>query len=264
MTSKHLLFVYVLLPFLLLAGCSEDPPQPVQPSSSQQATPPQTQTPTQSSTVAKADTWPFISEEQASGPVAENLTARNFLLIFDGSGSMRESDCAGSSQKIRVAKRAVTAWSKSVPADANLGLYAFHNGGKLTLPLASGNRDNFMQAVDQIEAGGNTPLAQAMLYAYKTFTEQGQRQLGYGEYTIVVVTDGIANSAAELQRVVDMILSRTPIMIYSIGFCIGDRHSLNQPGRTLYRAANNPEQLQKGLQQVLAESEFFDEDEFSK
>lgn len=263
MTPKHLLLVSVLMSFLLLVSCSEDS-QPVQQSSSQPPPPSQSQAPPQPLTTAKADIWPFVSQEQSGQPLAENLTARNFLLIFDGSGSMRESDCAGSSQKIEVAKRAVTAWSKSVPADANLGLYAFHNNGKLTLPLSSGNRDNFMQAVDQIEAGGNTPLAEAMLYAYKTFTEQGQRQLGYGEYTIVVVTDGIANSAADLQRAVDMILSRTPIMIYSIGFCIGDRHSLNQPGRTIYRAADNPEQLQKGLQEVLAESSSFDEDEFSK
>jgi len=253
MRPKPLLIVFVVLPLLLLAGCGEDP-QPVQPAGSQQA-PSQPQT---------AGAWPFISEDQPDGALAENLTARNFLLIFDGSGSMWESECAGASRKIDVAKRAVTAWSKSVPASANLGLYAFHKQGILTLPLASGNRDTFMQTIDRIEAGGNTPLAEAMQYAYQTFTEQGRRQLGYGEYIIVVVTDGIANSINLLQSAVDMILSWTPIMIYSIGFCIGDRHSLNQPGRTLYKSADNPEQLRQGLQEVLAESVSFDEGEFSK
>jgi hypothetical protein len=103
-----------------------------------------------------------------------------------------------------------------------------------------------------------------MIYAYKAFTDQGRRQLGYGEYTIVVVTDGIANSIPRLQKVVDKLIADTPINIYSIGFCIGQEHSLNQPGRTLYKSADNPEQLQKGLQEVLAESESFDEDAFSQ
>jgi Ca-activated chloride channel family protein len=273
MIPKPLLIVLVVLPLLLLvANCGEDS-QPVQQAAPQQApsqptapaaSQPQAGAPDQQQTAGKTDAWPYITTDQPVDALAENLTARNFLLIFDGSGSMRESECAGASRKIDVAKRAVTAWSKSVPADANLGLYAFHNQGILTLPLASGNRDTFMQAVDRIDAGGKTPLADAMQYAYTTLTEQGRRQLGYGEYTIVVVTDGIANSIPELQSAVDRILSRTPISIYSIGFCIGERHSLNQPGRTLYKSADNPEQLQEGLREVLAESESFDEREFSK
>jgi uncharacterized protein with von Willebrand factor type A (vWA) domain len=158
----------------------------------------------------------------------------------------------------------VTAWSKSIPANANLGLFAFHNQGISTLPLATDNREAFIQAIGQIQAGGKTPLSDAMIHTYKTFTEQGQRQLGYGEYTIVVVTDGYANSISRLKDVVDEVLSQSPIIIYSIGFCIGEEHSLNQPGRTIYKSADNPRQLQKGLQEVLAESESFDEGEFSQ
>jgi Ca-activated chloride channel homolog len=270
MTPKPLIIVFVLLPMLLLAGCGEDP-QPVQSSGPQStqsqpavpARPSQADTPAQEQMNDKSGAWPFFSADQPTDALAENLTARNFFLIFDGSGSMWESQCSGASKKIEVARKAVAAWSKSVPAGANLGLYAFHNDGVLTLPLTSGNRDDFLQAVNRIDAGGGTPLADAMQYALQALTRQGQRQLGYGEYTIVVVTDGIANSAERLRRAVDMALSRTPITIYSIGFCIGDRHSLNQPGRTLYKSADNPEQLREGLQEVLAESEMFDESEFS-
>ncbi len=271
MTPRPLYLVFVVLPLLLSAGCGEDS-QPAKPVASRQTasgqTAPAASPPAQTRTEPQADAtprpWPNISEDQPVGALAENLTSRNFLLIFDGSGSMRESQCAGAKRKIDVAKKAVTAWSKSVPADANLGLYAFHSRGILKLPLAMGNRDEFMQTVDQIEPGGNTPLAEAMKYAYHALTVQGRRQLGYGEYTIVVVTDGIANSINLLQGAVDMILSKSPITIYSIGFCIGERHSLNQPGRTLYKSADNPEQLRQGLQEVLAESESFDDREFSK
>jgi Ca-activated chloride channel homolog len=262
MTPKLLLIVLFLLS-LALAGCGEDP-QPVQHNPQQQPGTAASQSQPGEPVQPHKAAWPFISEEQSEGTLAEDPMARNFVLIFDGSGSMKNSECAGASRKIDVAKRAVVAWSKSVPANANLGLYAFHNSGRIPLPLGSGNREAFMQAVDQIVAGGNTPLANAMQYAYETLTEQGRRQLGYGEYTIVVVTDGIANSIDDLQQVVDTILAETPINIYSIGFCIGKRHSLNQPGRTIYKSADNPEQLQKGLQEVLAESESFDDNEFSE
>ena len=79
----------------------------------------------------------------------------------------------------------------------------------------------------------------------------------------MVVTDGIANNEQRLSKNVNAILATTPITIYSIGFCIGQNHALNQPGRTFYKAADNPAALRKGLEAVLAESESFDEAEFS-
>jgi Mg-chelatase subunit ChlD len=265
MTRKTLFISIVLLP-LIITGCGEEP-QPVTKSTSQPSPPVKAapaSTPEQHETADKRGKWPFIDEEDLDGPLAEDLMARNYLLIFDGSGSMSETDCAVSSRKIDIAKQAIVAWSKSVPSNANLGLYAFHNNGVLTLPLTPGNRNEFMQTVDHIIAGGRTPLTGAMQHAYKALTDQGRRQLGYGEYTIVVVTDGIANSADDLRRAADLILAKTPITIYAIGFCIGTNHSLNQPGRTIYKSADNPVQLEKGLQEVLAELESFDELEFSE
>ncbi|WP_419660818.1 von Willebrand factor type A domain protein [Desulfosarcina variabilis str. Montpellier] len=266
MTSKLFLLFFIGLT-LMVAGCSDEPPPAKKAASQQQPAPSPPPAPAPAPApkpAARSAVWPFLSEDAPVGGLAENLTAKNYLLIFDGSGSMQDKKCSGNSQKIEVAKKAVTAWSKSIPANANLGLFAFHNLGTLTLPLATGNRDAFNQAIGQIQAGGKTPLSDAIIYAYNTFTEQGQRQLGYGEYTIVVVTDGYANSISRLNDVVGKVLSRSPIIIYSIGFCIGEEHSLNQPGRTIYKSADNPEQLQKGLQEVLAESESFDEDAFTR
>jgi Ca-activated chloride channel family protein len=267
MISK-LLRLAVIVPLFLLTAC-EEAPQPVQqptaqaPAPSQQPSPAPVQ-PAAPKAPERSGAWPFLSADEAPADLAANLTARNFMLIFDGSGSMSESECAGASRKIDIAKKAVAAWSKSVPADANLGLYAFHSRGIATLPLSAENRDGFIQSVMNIRAGGKTPLTRAMLNSFEALTSQGRRQLGYGEYTIVVVTDGIANNANHLKQAVDKILAQTPITIYSIGFCIGSQHSLNQPGRTLYKSADNPEQLVQGLQEVLAESEIFDEQAFSE
>lgn len=54
------------------------------------------------------------------------------------------------------------------------------------------------------------------------------------------------------------------MVLHTIGFCIGEKHSLNQPGRTLYRAADNPEQLRAGLADVLAEAPSFADQKFGK
>lgn len=59
-------------------------------------------------------------------------------------------------------------------------------------------------------------------------------------------------------------MAHSPIQIHTIGFCIGPDHSLNIPGRTMYKAADNPQQLEKGLQDVLAESETFDVSDFDQ
>lgn len=208
--------------------------------------------------------WPFSSGDQQKEELSDNLTARNFVLVFDGSGSMSEKKCSGRRTKLEVAKDAVVDWSESVPPDANMGLVSFHGNGWSRVPLAAQNREGFIKLVQGIVAGGGTPLDQAMSSAYEMLTKQAQRQLGYGTYTIVVVTDGIANDPSALMKAVNRILGNTPIVIYTIGFCIGNRHSLNQRGRTIYKTADDAQSLRRGLRDVLAESAAFDVSDFRK
>ncbi len=208
--------------------------------------------------------WPFITDDQTETGLAANLTAKNYLLIFDGSGSMDETNCSGNRRKIEVAKEAVIEWSKTVPQNANLGLVAFHQDGWSTLPLVAGQGQGFINTVRNLTAGGRTPLSQAFQDTYEALTRQGKRQLGYGDYTIVVVTDGIANDESILSTWVTHILASSPLNIHTIGFCIGHKHSLNQPGQTIYKAADNPKELRRGLEEVLAESQTFDDSDFNE
>lgn len=207
----------------------------------------------------KIGSWPFSGGQQDVALLDSNLNRKNFVLIFDGSGSMAEKKCSGSQTKAEVAKNAVNEWSASVPEDANLGLVAFDQSAlSVRLPLGMHNRDQFQDEILAVAPNYQTPLAASIEMAYQMLTEQGRRQLGYGEYIVVVVTDGIANDPAALGHVVSRILSDSPVMINTIGFCIAANHSLNQKGRTFYRAANDPAALRQGLQDVLAESESFD------
>jgi Ca-activated chloride channel homolog len=207
--------------------------------------------------------WPPIKDNAVSTPLANSLIAKNFVLIYDGSGSMAKQGCSGERAKYEVARDAVIDWAASVPEDANLGLVVFdRNGFSIRLPLGLGNRPQFKNEVKKVVPDRSTPLAAALDLAYSMLTQQATKQLGYGDYTVVIVTDGAADDIPALENSVNMVLATSPIMIHTIGFCITADHSLNRSGRTTYRAANNPAELRKGLSEVLAESETFDIDGF--
>jgi hypothetical protein len=207
--------------------------------------------------------WPPEPEKGEQVDLEENILARNYYVVLDGSGSMREQKCSGSVNKYRASKAALRKFADTVPADANLGLLAFDYAGvSERTPLGVNNRKAFFASLEAVRADKNTPLRNAVALGLKALERQARRQLGYGEYHLVVVTDGEADKDQRPGRVVDYIVDRTPIVIHTIGFCIGEQHSLNQPGRTIYKAADNPAELGQGLQEVLAEAETFVLDRF--
>lgn len=245
--------------FLLTAACEQAPPPSVE---KEKATEQKTRA---EEKVQKA--WPFGLEDELGAPeegmtTADNLAVRNFVLVFDDSGSMQDVKCSAGKKKVDAAKAAVVEWSQTVPEGANLGLVTFHSGDWPLQPLTADSMVEFIKAVKSIDSGGGTPLAAAVKNAFVMLTEQGLKQLGYGEYTIVVVTDGEADRMKSLKQRIQYILRNSPVQIHTIGFCIGDDHTLNQPGRTIYKAADNPEELRQGLREVLAEAEEFDVSEF--
>ncbi|MDD5036552.1 MAG: VWA domain-containing protein [Methylococcaceae bacterium] len=199
--------------------------------------------------------WPPV-EQNGPQPAGNPLTA-NYYLILDGSGSMQDKDCGGGRSKIDVAKEAVHQFAQRVPPNANLGLYAFDaKGPSERVPLGLDNRDRFAAAVDELKANQNTPLFTAIQYGYRQLSLQGQRQRGYGEYHLVVITDGKATDRDPM-AIVGQILRESPVLVETIGFCIKEKHSLNQPGLTFYQAADDPESLHRSLQAVLAEEPDF-------
>jgi Mg-chelatase subunit ChlD len=207
--------------------------------------------------------WPFLSEQDQSG-IAHNLLSSNIYIVFDGSGSMQQSACSGGEPKIRAAKRALLEFVKAVPGNANLGMVAFdRKGTKERTPLGPVNFEVATKNINAVSQGGGTPLSSAIEIAYDRLTAQAKRQLGYGNYHLVVVTDGEASNGYEPDAVLAKILSESPVVVHTIGFCIDTRHSLNQPGRTIYNTAQDYESLRRGLQSVLAEAPEFSVSEFN-
>lgn len=203
--------------------------------------------------------WPAA---QNSVALASSLLTSNYYLVIDGSGSMSDPGCSNDRPKLDVAREAVVQFIDSIPEDANVGLLSFDERGIGERVALGNDKTAIKQYVQTMQASGGTPLRSSIEMAYDAVTLQGQKQLGYGEYHLVVVTDGEANSGEDPGSIVEHILQESPVTVHTIGFCIGDGHSLNIPGVTDYRAANNPSELLAGLKSVLAESNEYVSDQF--
>lgn len=182
-----------------------------------------------------------------SGQASE---ARNFEIVLDASGSM-----AGS--PIEEAKQAIHAFVNSLPKDReiNLGLVVFDGGGiREAVALgsaASKDRAQFLQQIDAVEAGGGTPLADAMNVGTAALLKQCQRQLNYGDYREIVVTDGAPDFGQNLDAACSQAAS-FGFSIYTIGFGIDDGHPLKN-WATSYETAASADELTRKLQNTAAE-----------
>lgn len=234
---------FLLVLALISAACEQKPASP-QPS----------ETVWQSSTPSSSDmqSSPEVSVVSEEIELEEDLTRRNIVLVFDASGSME-------GRKLKTAKAAVKTYVSQVPEGTNLGLVVFDTKGvRAPVSVSLDPRKEFSKVIEDIRAGGVTPLKSAIELGYGMLIDQSKKQLQYGEYHLVVVTDGEANSGEDPQQTVTNILANSPVVIHTIGFQIGGRHSLNQPGKVRYIEADDEETLLQGLQTVLAEAEQFD------
>jgi hypothetical protein len=199
-------------------------------------------------------------------PGGEASLTRNFYVIFDGSGSMSEAlnkQCQGDKRfgsRLEGAKWAVEQFIPLVPSDVNLGLWIFDaNGNSERLPLGHESRAQFLTAIQKTRSGGRTPLTESIEQAVNRLVEQRDRQLGYGEFRLVVVTDGEATGRPLTQAVAYARERRIPI--YTIGLCLGAQHELRKYSVS-YRAADSIEALRRGLEETLAETSVFDPQTF--
>lgn len=195
-------------------------------------------------------TWPPPAIKDEVEVDLKNAGTKNYYIIFDGSGSM-----AG--EKIEIAKKAFIRFIKIIPDKSNIGLTSFDASGFHERAPIGSPKNKIIEEVNKIRAGGSTPLGGCIEIAYQKLGLQAKKQMGYGEYSLIILTDGQATDGNKMGYAVDLILKETPIAIHTIGLKIGTGHALNQPGRIYYKAAENFEELSQGLESVLAETENF-------
>jgi Ca-activated chloride channel homolog len=201
--------------------------------------------------------WPNMADPVASNE--QNKLAKNYYVILDDSGSMKSGICAsGHDSRLGAAVEALAAFAEGLPPQANIGVMSF-NAGRFSelLPLGKRNSQEIRDLSRRLVASGNTPLATAISRGYDALRRQAAAQVGYGEYHLVVITDGEASEGEYPDAIIDRIVGESPVDIHTIGFCIGRDHALNQPNFLSYQSADNVEALRRGLQDVLAEAPAF-------
>ncbi|AUI88023.1 hypothetical protein BS333_16750 [Vibrio azureus] len=219
-------------------------------------------TPKQSYALRGADqSWPGTDDKKLI--LSKEKETSNYYVIFDSSGSMDERGCGNGERRIDVAKRAIGNFFDALPKNSNVGLILFdEKGARDVVPLKKNDPLILKAVTNNAVAGGGTPLGLTLGYASEKLQEQGQKQQGYGEYNIVVLTDGQAGDEEKMIKVVNDIIANTPINIHTIGFCLGEHHALNKSGIINYQPASNATELVEGLKSVLAESSSFKDDSF--
>ncbi|MDH5477732.1 MAG: VWA domain-containing protein [Nitrospinota bacterium] len=206
--------------------------------------------------------WPPPAKEKIE--MAPNFSASNYLIVFDGSGSMIERQCSGRDPKINAAKTAVKKFIAALGPEDNVALVGFgktryqkRNSMLFEHDFTAGDMSGVIDTLYSVAPMGKTPLTLAMRSGFMMLEKQAQRQGGYGQYHMVIITDGVATDG-DPSIMARQIVTSSIVRIHVIGFCLSGKHLLNVPGYTRYSTANDPQGLEKGLQEVLAEADQFD------
>jgi Ca-activated chloride channel homolog len=202
-----------------------------------------------------------ISFDESTG---EASIDKNFYFLFDVSGSM--GDYCANERKIDGAKKAIYEFLKKVPDDVNIGLLFFgveneEYGIQEVVPLGKGNKDAFYNQVANTRPQSGTPLSNATYFGRQRLIDQYKKQLGYGDYRLIIITDGMASYPEEFAYQLKECKRYPFIAIYGIGLCIDGKHLLKSYSLT-YTDAHNYEELGKALVETIAESEDFDPADF--
>ena len=249
---KHLNFVLaaaVILAAVLQSGCSSTPKPPE----------------TIAQDVQRAQSPDGLLTIPLDEKKGIQSTARNTVLVFDSSGSMDESlSCSNDSRfssKIAAAKWAVSSYLAKLPKNENVGLIVFDGNARRAVPLGPGNHDRVNQEVQSLKPGAGTPLNEALYLAVEDLKAQYQAQLGYGDFRIVIITDGEATDGS-VDPTMTTVRRYGIFPVYTIGLCVGENHALRRYSKS-YKDAQSAEELKTALEDTLAESESYTSKGFS-
>jgi hypothetical protein len=209
--------------------------------------------------------WPVLSLLQISmiftlavggNPIPAYTVESVVVILLDDSGSMNElmRDGGRRAPRMEVAKNALRKVIQQLPTDTRLGVLLL-NGARESegwlIPLGPLDRNEAVSQIERLTARGGTPLGRSMKTAMEELIEHRRRQ-PYGDYRLLVVTDGEATDRSILQRHLPNILARG-IAVDVIGVDMKSDHTLAQSAHS-YRRANDAASFEQALSEIFAES----------
>jgi len=176
----------------------------------------------------------------------------DILLVMDVSGSMRGS-------KIDQAREAARAFLDSMPSQNRVGLIQFNHEVNLTVPLASaeGAGASVRQAIDTLQAAGDTALYDAILQAIEVVRADKDTSTDRIK-AIVVLSDG--QDTASFNALNDVITAlnaarsdRNPVLVIPVAYGgDADINALNAIARASSTKvqSGDPKDIQKVLELI--------------
>jgi hypothetical protein len=177
-------------------------------------------------------------------------TGLHVVVILDNSGSMAER-MPGGGTRMDAAKRSLQTVLDRAPADAQVGVLLLNPpriGQDWLFEISPVDPAATQQAIQRVEAGGPTPLGGAMKVGADALLKAREANR-YGDYKLLVVSDGEATDGNLTQRYLPEVQARG-VLVDVIGVSMGQQHSLATRANT-YRNANDPASLEQAISAVV-------------
>ena len=186
----------------------------------------------------------------------DDIHKDNIVVILDASGSMQDKFSGDRTKsKMEAAKAALQEVLSKVPDDTYIGLLVFSGANiqnEWVYPLGPKDTQKLTAAIQLTRPSGDTPLGRYIRIGANRLLEQREKQYNYGNYRLLVVTDGEASDADKVKHYTPEILNRQ-IRIDVIGVDMKTDHMLANVVDS-YRKADNPGELVAAVSQILAET----------
>ena len=187
----------------------------------------------------------------------DDIHKDNIVVILDASGSMQDKFSGDRTKsKMEAAKAALQEVLSKIPDDTHIGLLVFSGANirnEWIYPLGPKDTQKLTAAIHLPQPGGNTPLGKYIRIGANRLLEQREKQYNYGNYRLLVVTDGEASDADKVKHYTPEILNRQ-IRVDVIGVDMKTDHMLAKVVDS-YRKADNPGELVAAVSQILAETD---------
>ena len=186
----------------------------------------------------------------------DDIHKDNIVVILDASGSMQDKFSGDRTKsKMEAAKAALQQVLANIPDGTQIGLLVFSGANihsEWVYPLGPKDTEKLIAAIHLPQPSGDTPLGKYIRIGANRLLEQREKQYNYGNYRLLVVTDGEASDTDKVKYYTPEILNRQ-IRIDVIGVDMKTDHMLANVVDG-YRKADNPGELVAAVSQILAET----------
>lgn len=177
----------------------------------------------------------------------------NIVVVLDNSGSMGNG--FNGQTRMQAAKSALKLVLNNLPDTTNIGLVTINpviidkQYTNWIFPIGPIDKQKLNHYVDSLVETGGTPLGAFIKVGADSLLEFREKQK-YGNYRLIVITDGEASDNGLLERYVPDVMRRgVKFDVIGVGL---SNHTLSKKVSS-YRSADNPNSLIQAVQQVLAE-----------